>query len=86
MQIDWKYKEQHWVFERSSGYSGERNIFTGEWLSSDEIYQKRLILQEYERFKKLCNFFGQENHIEEYYMNLFESFKRNGFQIFKSDK
>jgi len=86
MEIDWNYKEEDWVFERSSGYSGERNIFTHEWLSSDELYQKKLILQEYQRFKKLCNFFGQENHIEEYYMNLFESFKRNGFQIFKSDK
>lgn len=86
MEIDWNYKEEDWVFERSSGYAGSKNIFTHEWINSDELYQKKLILQEYQQFKKLCNFFGQENHIEEYYMNLFESFKRNGFQIFKSDK
>ena len=85
MEIDWNYKEEDWIFERSSGYAGSRNIITGEWLDSDTLWRKKLVLEEYQRFKQLCKFFGQENHIEEYYMNLFESFKRNGFQIFKSE-
>lgn len=86
MEIDWNYKEEDWVFERSSGYSGERNIFTHEWLSSDEIYQKKLILQEYQIFLELNNFFARPKSCDEYNKLVFESFKRNGFSIFKLDK
>jgi hypothetical protein len=88
MEIDWNYKEEDWVFERSSGYAGSRNIITQEWLSSDELYQKELILKEFETFKKLCKFFKYLYDVDKYSSDLvalklkFTEFKKQEFQIF----
>jgi len=37
--------ETEWIFERSSGYAGYRNIVNGEWIFSDD-YSKRIKIKE----------------------------------------
>ena len=36
-----KFIKEDWIFERSSGYAGYRNIITSEWIYEDE-YNKRI--------------------------------------------
>ena len=34
------FNEQDWTFERSSGYAGYRNYETGEWIFSDDMFER----------------------------------------------
>jgi hypothetical protein len=82
--IDWDFKPEDWNFERSSGYPGYRNIHTGEWLFSDEHNRRRLLLEEFEKFKSLSQFFEFDLE-EEYARTLFEDFKNQGFSVYKKE-
>lgn len=36
-----KFIREDWVFERSSGWAGERNIKTGEWIHEKEFNERK---------------------------------------------
>ncbi len=36
-----RFNPDEWVFERSSGYAGERNTRTDEWIHENEYYRRK---------------------------------------------
>lgn len=51
------FKEDEWNFERSSGYAGERNSITNEWVHEREYCRRKRLKEEYEeKYKFLADF------------------------------
>jgi hypothetical protein len=83
MKIDFNFKKEDWVFERSSGYAGYRNSINYDWIYETDYNEKVNLLKEFEAFKKLLIHL-EINPDVEYLEELFESFKEENFLIFKS--
>ena len=41
-----KFNPEEWIFERSSGYAGERNTRTDEWINSEEFSWRKRKMEE----------------------------------------
>ncbi len=83
MEIDFNFKEEDWVFERSSGYAGYRNSINADWIFETNYNEKVNLLKEFEAFKKLLIHL-QINLDIELLQTEFEAFKQEKFLIFKS--
>ena len=52
--------QDHWEFERSSGYAGYINIKTGEWIHNSEFIRRFKIGYTTEEVRKLISDFSKE--------------------------
>ena len=55
------FNESEWVFERSSGYPGERNSKTGEWIFEREYSRRKRLKKEYEEMYQLIHEFRRDH-------------------------
>lgn len=81
MEIDFNFNMHEWVFERSSGFAGYRNLYTQKWIYEVEYMRKVNEFKEYRIFCDLCSFFEKEPTLK-----LFQDFKTKEFIIDKNIK